>query len=240
FTRQEDAPGHDLVLLSYGFWTRRDGQDRGVLGRTIRLDRRPYTIVGVMPPDFEFPLRGPQHNGRRPDPGVPLAFTPGQLQGCGVRPDAASRPDGGRSLCALDRLRERCHTAPFTRCCAPEGNRGSQRARCYALSPVTPDADRKPFALPLRWRAGMGIRVLGQGRTARARTPRRPTSAPSFDGWPRFGPLSRSVLLVGDILLIGAGAPRVCQFFAGFSSGQWQERFTQPATSTATGSLRRG
>ena len=84
FTRQEDAPGHDLVLLSYGFWTRRDGQDRGVLGRTIRLDRRPYTIVGVMPPDFEFPLRGPQHNGRPADLWVPLALTPGELQGWGT------------------------------------------------------------------------------------------------------------------------------------------------------------
>src|SRR5439155_7552790 len=33
-----------------------------------------------MPPDFEFPLRGPQHNGGPADLWVPLAFTPGELQ----------------------------------------------------------------------------------------------------------------------------------------------------------------
>ena len=37
------------------------------VGERITLDRRPYTIVGVMPAGFEFPKRGPQFNGTPAD-----------------------------------------------------------------------------------------------------------------------------------------------------------------------------
>src|SRR6185436_20228257 len=47
----EDEPGRGggLVLLSYGFWTRHFGTDKAVLGRSLTLDGRPYSIVGVLP-----------------------------------------------------------------------------------------------------------------------------------------------------------------------------------------------
>jgi putative ABC transport system permease protein len=58
FTKDEDTPGSDaVVVLSHGMWQRRFGGDRSVLQRTISLDGRPVTIVGVMPPDFYFPAR---------------------------------------------------------------------------------------------------------------------------------------------------------------------------------------
>jgi len=44
----DGAPGaHPVAVLSYDYWTQRFGQDRGVLGRTFRMDDRIYQIVGV-------------------------------------------------------------------------------------------------------------------------------------------------------------------------------------------------
>ncbi len=50
---KEGAP--PVTLLSHGFWQNRYGGDPGVLGRMITLDGIPVTVVGVMPPAFEFP-----------------------------------------------------------------------------------------------------------------------------------------------------------------------------------------
>jgi putative ABC transport system permease protein len=55
------APGEDLpsgqgpvvAMISYSFWRSDFGGDRSVIGRSIRLDGRPATIVGVLPRDFE-------------------------------------------------------------------------------------------------------------------------------------------------------------------------------------------
>jgi putative ABC transport system permease protein len=45
------------VVLSYGLWQTQFGGDPAALGRTIELDHRPYTVIGVMPRDFYFPNR---------------------------------------------------------------------------------------------------------------------------------------------------------------------------------------
>jgi predicted permease len=42
----------NLAVLSYLFWTRHFNSDRSIVGRTIELNRRPYTILGVVPPRF--------------------------------------------------------------------------------------------------------------------------------------------------------------------------------------------
>ncbi|MSO50585.1 MAG: ABC transporter permease [Acidobacteria bacterium] len=56
FTLNEERPGSaKTVVLSYGAWTRRFGQDLSVLGRTLNLDDSTYEIVGVMPRGFQFP-----------------------------------------------------------------------------------------------------------------------------------------------------------------------------------------
>jgi putative ABC transport system permease protein len=46
------------VVVSEGLWRRRYGADAGILGRTIRMNGEPYTVVGVMPASFRFPRDG--------------------------------------------------------------------------------------------------------------------------------------------------------------------------------------
>ena len=46
--------GPERVMLSYGYWQRRFGGDRSVIGRNITIDSRPREIVGVMPKGFQF------------------------------------------------------------------------------------------------------------------------------------------------------------------------------------------
>jgi len=83
YTEQEDKPGSDVVVLSYGLWRQRYGGNRNIIGSTITLDRVPYTVVGVMPKNFTFPLRDPAGNGNPAALWVPMAFTPQELQGWG-------------------------------------------------------------------------------------------------------------------------------------------------------------
>jgi len=76
FLESEDQPGQDVAVLSFGLWERRYGGDPKAVGRTVTLDRRPYTIVGIMPASFQFPKRGPQINGEPAQVWTPLALGP--------------------------------------------------------------------------------------------------------------------------------------------------------------------
>lgn len=72
FTAEEDQPGRDkVVVLSHRLWQRRFGGDRGIVGRDIRMNGEPYTVVGVMPSSFEL-------QADREELWVPIAFTPRQ------------------------------------------------------------------------------------------------------------------------------------------------------------------
>jgi len=56
FTRQEEAGNQPMAVISYALWMNRFHRDPGVLGSSVTLDRRPFTIIGVMPRNFDFPL----------------------------------------------------------------------------------------------------------------------------------------------------------------------------------------
>ena len=57
FLPGEDEPGHHVVILSDAFWRRHFNADRGVIGRSVTLNGRVFTVVGVMPGGFQFPVR---------------------------------------------------------------------------------------------------------------------------------------------------------------------------------------
>jgi predicted permease len=56
FLAGEDKVGGDrqVVVLSHGYWQRRFGGDARIVGRQIQLNGRPWTVVGVAPPEFRF------------------------------------------------------------------------------------------------------------------------------------------------------------------------------------------
>lgn len=77
FTSQEEDTRQPVAVISYAFWTNRYHRDPRVLGSTMILDRNPYSVIGVMPRGFEFPLGF----GRlyQVQVWVPLSLTPDEL-----------------------------------------------------------------------------------------------------------------------------------------------------------------
>jgi predicted permease len=58
FTEAEDASGDAIAVVSDDVWRTHLGANPGAIGRTLRLNGRTYEVIGVMPPDFEFPRAG--------------------------------------------------------------------------------------------------------------------------------------------------------------------------------------
>ena len=74
FLPEEDQPGRDnVVILSHGLWQRRFGGDLKILNQEISLGGRAYTVVGVMPPTFQF-------LDRTSEIWAPISFTPQEVQ----------------------------------------------------------------------------------------------------------------------------------------------------------------
>src|SRR5713226_4754008 len=68
FTKEEDRPGGpNVALVTYRLWNRRFGRNPAIVGRTIKLDGMPYTVIGITPRRF-------QHWGA--DIYLPLALDP--------------------------------------------------------------------------------------------------------------------------------------------------------------------
>jgi putative ABC transport system permease protein len=58
FSAAEDAKGGgDVALLSEGLWRRRFGGDPGIVGKSIRLEGKPHTVIGVLPDVLRFPFK---------------------------------------------------------------------------------------------------------------------------------------------------------------------------------------
>ena len=88
FEADEDKPGNNtVVIIGSGLWQRSFAADPEIVGKTIKLDEKAYTVVGVMAADFVFP-------NRRSEVWVPLTLSP---------QDADNR--GGHNLQVVARLK---------------------------------------------------------------------------------------------------------------------------------------
>ena len=79
--RDAAADAAPVVVLSYGFWQRRFGADPTVIGRTIHLNKKPVTVVGVTPYDFA------SLGGQGPEIWIPIAEQPYFVEGSKVLTD---------------------------------------------------------------------------------------------------------------------------------------------------------
>jgi putative ABC transport system permease protein len=72
FTAAEDRPGGELVaVLSHALWTRRFGGDPRIVGKAISLSGEPFTIIGIVGPEFDVSEFGPP-----PDVWIPFQLDP--------------------------------------------------------------------------------------------------------------------------------------------------------------------
>jgi predicted permease len=62
FTPDEEKRGSRVLVISHSLWVSQFAGDRSVLGRTMSLSGNLYTIVGVMPPSFRFPVNQPKNS----------------------------------------------------------------------------------------------------------------------------------------------------------------------------------
>ena len=60
FTKDEEKRGTRVALISHALWESQFGADKGVLGRTIQLSGETFTVIGVMPAGFRFPITAPK------------------------------------------------------------------------------------------------------------------------------------------------------------------------------------
>jgi putative ABC transport system permease protein len=80
-----------VMILSHRLWQRRFGGDPGVLGKQVRLSGANLTIIGVMPPDFRYPLQETEY-------WVPLGINHFQLQGSARFFEVVARLNPGVSV----------------------------------------------------------------------------------------------------------------------------------------------
>ena len=79
FTEEEELPGHRVAILSHELWVSDFGASPNAIGQTIKISDEPYIVVGVMPPDFHYPIGQPSSfwstysidaEGRTPDTSI--------------------------------------------------------------------------------------------------------------------------------------------------------------------------
>jgi putative ABC transport system permease protein len=88
FTAQEDRKDAHVMVISYRLWQSWFGGDESVIGKQLQVNSRPFTVIGVLPPDFYF-------NTRTSDVWVTL----------GLNPAADLRKTQGRWMWAVARLK---------------------------------------------------------------------------------------------------------------------------------------
>jgi putative ABC transport system permease protein len=102
FAPENGEDGKDkVVALSYGLWKRRFGGDAGIVGKTIELNGKVLTIVGVMPQNFSFFIKQGTLSGEKPELWSPWVLPPAYHH----------RKDIGRFMTVVARLQPGVTTA---------------------------------------------------------------------------------------------------------------------------------
>src|SRR5262249_1603843 len=82
FVAEEEKPGNRAAIINHGLWRRQFGGDLNIVGRAVTLGGKPFNIVGVMPPGFQFPIEAEpvevwvtsSINGEKTDPKEPAPY----------------------------------------------------------------------------------------------------------------------------------------------------------------------
>lgn len=94
FLPEEDSPDRNrVVILAHGLWQRRFGADPSLIGQNLNMDGNAYTVVGVMPPKFEFPIAE-----TKTEVWIPIAFRPAEIEGGGHNTFVVARRKRGETL----------------------------------------------------------------------------------------------------------------------------------------------
>ena len=127
FTPQDDerAGAHPLVVLSHDFWRRRFDSNPAVVGSSVNLDSRPYTVIGVAAQSF----RGTRLGQSVPDFWVPMA----------QMPEHSLDARGSRGLDLVGRLKAGA---------TPEGAQAQLRSVAARLAAAYPDTNRGTLEHP--------------------------------------------------------------------------------------------
>jgi putative ABC transport system permease protein len=76
YTNEDAEPGrNNVIVLSNGLWKRRFGASPQVIGQTITLNSKPYTIIGVMPADFKWFIKENSQTGKPAEMWSPFKLT---------------------------------------------------------------------------------------------------------------------------------------------------------------------
>ena len=95
-TAEFAPPGENVLVISHALWMTRFGGDSTVIGRTVRLSREPYLIVGIMPEAFDY-----AGHGEHADALAPLVFTQAMLADNGNNYPGVGRLRRGESAAAV-------------------------------------------------------------------------------------------------------------------------------------------
>jgi putative ABC transport system permease protein len=124
FVAADDAPGAPAVLvLSYNYWERSFGGDEHIVGRVFRMNDKPHTVIGVLPPVPQYPLEVDVY---MPSSACPFRSSPQTIAGRQARMLTAfariPKPGSMRSKC---RSRKTSRATSGRRCGSCSGRRGS-------------------------------------------------------------------------------------------------------------------
>jgi predicted permease len=99
-TEEDERPGHNVVVLTDGFWRRRYASDPAIVGKTVPLDGIPYLVIGILPPEFTLPesraVGGVSGTDKPIEAFIPFGWTDEQLQ----------QIEGDHDYFAIARLRD--------------------------------------------------------------------------------------------------------------------------------------